>query len=394
MSEINFKKPTIFFHYRHTLHIKHQRMYFTSKEIQTPPSPSPPCLGKGFRTCFPRIWLLGIVRILSWRSLRKQRKQSHSELPPPSPLKPSCERGPTLYPEESSISSPKGLEKNPSKEASLGFPSYLRSSPVVFLPLPALPGTQQKSPQCVPSGPHLLMRLPCHLKLLVDESARFSPVNLSLSVSRSDPARSMLRGLRKPFPSPTLVCFWFWSRCGDRNYLIFLIALHISVIKLHNNHKTVDNRSLPLVGRPWVVGPSVTKEEHLKGAGVLMSMAWPSGTGPLRPGLPSLPEKLDIQMFRGKLLSWNADNWLKWRAVQTCPLAVFCLFFWSEFPLAVVGKWIFSRRNFQMGYRIVFVSLPSASSGWLIRLSKKRCFPIEIQCVFSLSSPSQDSSIA
>ena len=54
-----------------------------------------------FRTRCPRIWDLGIVNILSWRSLRTAKQKGHSDLLPPPPhsspkraLKPSCGRYP------------------------------------------------------------------------------------------------------------------------------------------------------------------------------------------------------------------------------------------------------------------------------------------------------------
>ena len=46
----------------------------------------------------------------------------------------------------------------------------------------------------VPSGPHLLMGLPCHLKRLFNESVCFSPVNRCLFHDQTQPG--MLRGSR------------------------------------------------------------------------------------------------------------------------------------------------------------------------------------------------------
>lgn len=42
-----------------------------------------PCFSKvvmGFRTHYSQIWHLGILDILSWRILRKQKKEAHSDL--------------------------------------------------------------------------------------------------------------------------------------------------------------------------------------------------------------------------------------------------------------------------------------------------------------------------
>lgn len=148
------------------------------------------CISLGFRTHYPKY---GLGYILNWRSLRIwQRQEAHSDLFPTflprNRSKNPQVRGalPILKGEhQPCLQEHRDTEKNLDTQALL-FPwvhctdlilsiTLIHNHPLFITPSTKHPGLT------VPLSLHFLMKAPCHVKLILNKFAHFSPVNLSLS---------------------------------------------------------------------------------------------------------------------------------------------------------------------------------------------------------------------
>lgn len=117
-----------------------------------------------------------------------------------------------LFPETGrrTLPTPRGETESPGT-APTGLAECPRELRLALTPHPSVP--PRPSPSTKPSGKHsgltaslgllFLMKAPCHIKLGLNKSVDFSPVHLSLSVSRTQPGT--LRRSRKTFSSPRVL---------------------------------------------------------------------------------------------------------------------------------------------------------------------------------------------
>ena len=139
-----------------------------------------------FRTCYPKIWQLDLLNILSWRNLRKGRYRSWPS--PKQVIRHLSVWGalPVHWGKEHPYLLRQECQRNLNEQSVLSFPHFTTLSSYTFLSYHIFPWLYSSSNLVwKDSGLTIslvfisLWRLLCHIKLLLNQFVCFSLVNLS-----------------------------------------------------------------------------------------------------------------------------------------------------------------------------------------------------------------------